>query len=409
MVSTIQQQQQQQQSQQQVFDHNMISMMIDQQMALQQQHHQQSSQQDPFSATSTEMWTADMNVDETSAMLTNGPPAIVTGTVTTTTKGVVRRRRSKAQKNNKDMTTLPPQGLTVSSLTFGLGPRTPSMPTPLTPLQLPDYRFQQQLQQPGHPLQPPPPLYQHALATPTSAGPYSPFFFGSRGSQDRTFPCSSGPQDSKGANASAAPHLRSVSNNSGSMVHDHSPLAFQAEVPGSYFRLESSTIKGGKVMNQQHHHHLVSRRVSREDVTMEEHQPDESHLGSVPSSYSPTFAVDDRDDLKVVKSRRRKSHDSVDHDNEHDYTNNGSSNDEEEDDDDDDDDDSSPGRCPECGKDFNSRGLLRSHIVSHSEDRPFTCTECNGTKSYKRNHDLLRHKREKHNLDGQAPASRGSG
>ncbi|KAG0308419.1 hypothetical protein BGZ98_008039 [Dissophora globulifera] len=64
--------------------------------------------------------------------------------------------------------------------------------------------------------------------------------------------------------------------------------------------------------------------------------------------------------------------------------------------------------CPHCGKEFQSKGLLRSHIVSHSSDRPFVCWDCND-KSYKRNHDLLRHRREKHNLDGAVVPTRGSG
>ncbi|KAF9570741.1 hypothetical protein EC968_001426 [Mortierella alpina] len=80
--------------------------------------------------------------------------------------------------------------------------------------------------------------------------------------------------------------------------------------------------------------------------------------------------------------------------------------------DDDDDDDSDPenGRpatCPHCHKEFQSKGLLRSHVVSHSSDRPFVCWDC-ADKSYKRNHDLLRHRREKHNVDGNVVPSRGS-
>ncbi|KAF8986190.1 hypothetical protein BGZ52_009360 [Haplosporangium bisporale] len=51
--------------------------------------------------------------------------------------------------------------------------------------------------------------------------------------------------------------------------------------------------------------------------------------------------------------------------------------------------------CPHCGKQYASRGLLRSHIVSHLDDKPFVCRDC-VNKRYKRNHDLLRHRREKH-------------
>ncbi|KAG0267607.1 hypothetical protein BG011_002915 [Mortierella polycephala] len=66
-----------------------------------------------------------------------------------------------------------------------------------------------------------------------------------------------------------------------------------------------------------------------------------------------------------------------------------------------------PASCPHCHKEFQSKGLLRSHIVSHSSDRPFVCWDC-ADKSYKRNHDLLRHRREKHNADGNVVPSRGS-
>ncbi|KAF9142539.1 hypothetical protein BG015_000761 [Linnemannia schmuckeri] len=84
---------------------------------------------------------------------------------------------------------------------------------------------------------------------------------------------------------------------------------------------------------------------------------------------------------------------------------------EENSDDDDDDDDpenNRPAICPHCLKEFQSKGLLRSHIVSHSSDRPFVCRDCSD-KSYKRNHDLLRHRREKHNVEGAVIPPRGSG
>ncbi|KAG0366344.1 hypothetical protein BGZ54_005455 [Gamsiella multidivaricata] len=70
-------------------------------------------------------------------------------------------------------------------------------------------------------------------------------------------------------------------------------------------------------------------------------------------------------------------------------------------------DNTRPATCPHCSKEFQSKGLLRSHIVSHSSDRPFVCWDCTD-KSYKRNHDLLRHRREKHNVDGMTIPSRGS-
>ncbi|KAG0271812.1 hypothetical protein BGZ95_000323, partial [Linnemannia exigua] len=82
--------------------------------------------------------------------------------------------------------------------------------------------------------------------------------------------------------------------------------------------------------------------------------------------------------------------------------------DEEDDDDSDDPENNSPAICPHCLKEFQSKGLLRSHIVSHSSDRPFVCRDCSD-KSYKRNHDLLRHRREKHNVEGAVIPPRGSG
>ncbi|KAF9127519.1 hypothetical protein BGX30_014766 [Mortierella sp. GBA39] len=79
-----------------------------------------------------------------------------------------------------------------------------------------------------------------------------------------------------------------------------------------------------------------------------------------------------------------------------------------DDDDDDDPENNRPAVCPHCLKEFQSKGLLRSHIVSHSSDRPFVCRDCSD-KSYKRNHDLLRHRREKHNVEGAVIPPRGSG
>ncbi|KAF9951462.1 hypothetical protein BGZ72_007026, partial [Mortierella alpina] len=78
-----------------------------------------------------------------------------------------------------------------------------------------------------------------------------------------------------------------------------------------------------------------------------------------------------------------------------------------DDDDDSDPENGRPATCPHCHKEFQSKGLLRSHVVSHSSDRPFVCWDC-ADKSYKRNHDLLRHRREKHNVDGNVVPSRGS-
>ncbi|KAF9986555.1 hypothetical protein BGZ75_001687 [Mortierella antarctica] len=79
-----------------------------------------------------------------------------------------------------------------------------------------------------------------------------------------------------------------------------------------------------------------------------------------------------------------------------------------------------PHKCkhPGCDRTFASVGLLKSHIVSHNEDKKYWCNLCSydgvtprppappawpgapahipEVKRYKRNHDLLRHKREQH-------------
>ncbi|AGO13678.1 AaceriAGL197Wp [[Ashbya] aceris (nom. inval.)] len=48
---------------------------------------------------------------------------------------------------------------------------------------------------------------------------------------------------------------------------------------------------------------------------------------------------------------------------------------------------------PECGKLFNRRYNIRSHIQTHLEDRPFRCDHEGCTKAFVRNHDLIRHKK----------------
>uniref|UniRef100_A0A8C9B684 Zinc finger protein 786 n=1 Tax=Phocoena sinus TaxID=42100 RepID=A0A8C9B684_PHOSS len=35
-----------------------------------------------------------------------------------------------------------------------------------------------------------------------------------------------------------------------------------------------------------------------------------------------------------------------------------------------------PFGCPECGKSFRLKGILKAHERTHSRERPFQCTEC---------------------------------
>jgi len=48
-------------------------------------------------------------------------------------------------------------------------------------------------------------------------------------------------------------------------------------------------------------------------------------------------------------------------------------------------------RCPYCHKTFERIHNLRSHLKSHSSEKPFVCDIC--SISFRRNHDLTRHKR----------------
>ncbi|KAG0091714.1 hypothetical protein BGZ92_011901 [Podila epicladia] len=59
-----------------------------------------------------------------------------------------------------------------------------------------------------------------------------------------------------------------------------------------------------------------------------------------------------------------------------------------------------------CPRTFATMGLLRSHLVVHVDGKPYVCDLCNGTKRYKRNHDLLRHQREIHGEEEEQEEAR---
>ncbi|KAI8846319.1 hypothetical protein BC829DRAFT_270038 [Chytridium lagenaria] len=50
---------------------------------------------------------------------------------------------------------------------------------------------------------------------------------------------------------------------------------------------------------------------------------------------------------------------------------------------------------PDCDKSFSKAYSLKTHHISHSNQRPFCCLFCTG-KSFARKHDLLRHVRTVH-------------
>ena len=50
--------------------------------------------------------------------------------------------------------------------------------------------------------------------------------------------------------------------------------------------------------------------------------------------------------------------------------------------------------CPHCDKTFTRKYNMQSHLLCHTDDRPFKCDQC--TASFVRKHDLRRHCRSIH-------------
>lgn len=49
----------------------------------------------------------------------------------------------------------------------------------------------------------------------------------------------------------------------------------------------------------------------------------------------------------------------------------------------------SPHKCPTCGRTFNQRSNLKTHLLTHTHIKPYSCSKCG--KVFRRNCDLRRH------------------
>lgn len=49
----------------------------------------------------------------------------------------------------------------------------------------------------------------------------------------------------------------------------------------------------------------------------------------------------------------------------------------------------SPHKCHLCGRGFNQRSNLKTHLLTHTDIKPFNCDKCG--KEFRRNCDLRRH------------------
>ncbi len=65
-----------------------------------------------------------------------------------------------------------------------------------------------------------------------------------------------------------------------------------------------------------------------------------------------------------------------------------------------------PFTCSDCGRGFTQRGYLVRHAAVHREARPFACPECGPTRTYKHYGSLVNHRRTQHGIGASAGAGK---